>query len=212
MPEFKIDEFARGCKEAMRASGDPHAAARRHLQRTLDEHDTDQMVAELEAAIPAGASIGEMIVHCSPELTMLYARIPPRFQTGIHNHTVFACIGQLVGRERNSFYRRDGKGGLAFVGEKTAEPGEIVNMPADAIHCIENPDERTSSALHIYGGDFKAVQGQRSLWTSVGHEERPFSFEELLRESAAAMKRDENDAGLRALVEAIPAARAFVER
>jgi predicted metal-dependent enzyme (double-stranded beta helix superfamily) len=211
MPEFDIEDFARGCKQAMQASDDRHAAARRHLQQALEQHDSGEIVAVLDAAIPAGADIGEMIVHCSPELTMLYARIPPRFQTGIHDHTVFACIGQLVGRERNTFYRQDESGNLAFVGEKVARPGEIVNMPADAIHCIENPDETASSALHVYGGDFRAVQEHRSLWTSVGHEKRPFSFEELLRESAAAMSRDGNTVGLEALVEAIPAARAFVE-
>jgi predicted metal-dependent enzyme (double-stranded beta helix superfamily) len=123
---------------------------------------------------------------------------------------VFACIGQLVGRERNVFFRRDGETGLAPVGEKLAEPGEVVNMPADAIHCIENPDTETSSALHVYGGDFQEVMPRRHLWSSVGHEELPFTFEALLRESAAAMTRDENRAGLDALVQAIPKARAFV--
>jgi predicted metal-dependent enzyme (double-stranded beta helix superfamily) len=91
-----------------------------------------------------------------------------------------------------------------------ASPGDIVNMPADAIHCIENPDATVSNALHVYGGDFKAVMERRHLWTSVGHEEQPFSFEALLRESARAMQRDANTVGLEALLQAIPAARAFV--
>lgn len=211
MPGFTIESFARDCKRAMATAENAHAAARAHLRGTLDAHDPLEIVAALDAAIPPGADIGEMIVHVSPELTMLYARIPPRFQSGIHDHTVFACIGQLVGRERNVFWRREG-GGLVQVGEKLASVGDIVNMPADVIHNIENPDAGTSSALHVYGGDFQAVMEHRRLWTSVGHEERPFSFEALLRESAAAMARDENAVGLEALVEAIPAARAFVER
>jgi hypothetical protein len=55
----------------------------------------------LEAAVPAGASVGELIVHRSPTLTMLYARIPARFRSGIHDHTVCAVVGQLVGEERS---------------------------------------------------------------------------------------------------------------
>jgi len=213
MPGFTIDGFAQGCKKAMADAENKHAAARLYLQQTLDQNNASEIMEVLDAAIPPGADVGEMIVHLSPELTMLYARIPPRFQSGIHNHTVFACIGQLVGHEKNTFFRRDAGGsGLDPVGEKVARPGDVINMPADAIHCIENPDAEASCALHIYGGDFSEVMDRRSLWTSTGHEEQAFSFETLLRESASAMARDDNTVGLDALVQAIPKARAFVDR
>ncbi len=211
MSEFTIDGFAAMCKSAMAATDDRQSAARRCLQQVLDDYDTQHVLDVLDAAIPPGADIGEMIVHTSPELTMLFGRVPARFQSGIHNHTVFACIGQLTGHEKNVFYERDLDHGLEVVGETTAAAGELIAMPADAIHCIENPDHETSRALHIYGGDFKAVMDQRSLWTSVAYEERPFSFELLMQESARAMRRDGNTAGLAALVEAVPAMRAFVE-
>ena len=42
---------------------------------------------------------------------------------------------------------------------------------AEAIHHIENPDEETASALHIYGGDFGTVMDKRSLWSSDSLEE-----------------------------------------
>jgi predicted metal-dependent enzyme (double-stranded beta helix superfamily) len=212
MPGFTIEGFAQGCKDALAAAENGQGPARAYLQQMLTKNAPEAVVEALDAAVPAGADIGEMIVHTSPELTMLYGRIPPRFQSGIHNHTIFACIGQLIGQEKNIFYERDPDGtGLRVIGEKTASPGDVIQMPADAIHSIENPGNETSSALHVYGGDFGAVMSERSLWTSEGHEQQPFSFELLLRESASAMKRDDNVAGLAALVEAIPAAAPLVE-
>ena len=211
MSAFAIDAFAQSCKEAMDAAEDRHEAARAHLQETMAQNAAADMVATLEAAIPPGADLGEMIVHLSPELTMLYGRIPPRFQSGIHDHTVFACIGQLVGQEKNVFYEPDPEGGLRVTGERTIETGEVLALPVDAIHAIENPGTETASALHLYGGDFSAIMERRSLWTWDGHERTPFSFELLVRESVTAMKRDGNTVGLQAIAEAIPAVRPMIE-
>jgi len=216
MGKFTIEGFAAGCKQAMAAAGagegDRQRAARAFLETAMAENDPAGIVATLDAAIPAGADIGEMIVHASPELTMLYARVPPRFQSGIHNHTLFACIGQLAGSETGVAYERDPEGGgLRVKKQVSISAGEIASLPADAIHHIENPNDTTGSALHIYGGDFGAVMGQRSLWTADGHEEIPFTFQALLAESVKAMKASGNQAGLDALVEAVPAVRPLVE-
>jgi predicted metal-dependent enzyme (double-stranded beta helix superfamily) len=210
MSTFSIEAFAAGCKQAMAQAPnrplDRMAAARDYLQQTLQQNDTARIIEVLDAAIPPGANLGEMMVHTSPELTLLYARVPPRFQSGIHNHTVFACIAQLSGAEANTFYEQPDDGnGLDVVAHKTVRPGEILTMPADAIHHIENPMDTTSSALHLYGGDFSAVMDERSLWSYAGNEESTFSFEGLLRESVAGMKMNNNHKGLEAITRAIPA-------
>lgn len=210
MSSFTIDAFSRACTDAMARADDPQAAARSLLERTLADTPTADLVATLDAAVPAGADIGELVFHVSPALTMLYGRIPPRFRSGIHDHTMWACIAQLVGEEKNVLYARDGAG-LRVVDEFTLRPGDIGLLSSDTIHHIENPGTAAASALHLYGGDFGAAQSARSLWTSVGHQERAFSFPELLRESVVAMKRDSNEEGLAALVAAMPAARAIVE-
>ena len=229
MGSFTIEGFAAGCKQAMATAGASTAgasvgastvasvaarqpAARAYLEKTMAENDPADIIAVLDAAIPEGADIGEMIVHASPELTMLYARVPPRFQSGIHNHTVFACIGQLAGGEIGVAYERDPDGGgLRVKKQVSIKAGEVASLPADAIHHIENPNQTTGSALHIYGGDFGAVMDQRSLWTTDGHAEIPFNFQALLGESIKAMKASGNQAGLDALVEAIPAVKPLVE-
>jgi len=211
LPGFDIEAFAATCKQAMEASDDRHKAASACLKQAMAESSPEEIVSILDAAIPPGADIGEMIVQQSPELTLLYGRIPPRFQSGIHNHTVFACIGQLIGQEKNVFYMRHPRTGLRQTGGITTEPGFVLNLKPDAIHSIENPGTETSSALHLYGGDFRAVMDERSLWTSTGFEEISFSFPALMRESVLAMKRDGNTAGLEAAVVAVPALKELVD-
>jgi predicted metal-dependent enzyme (double-stranded beta helix superfamily) len=215
MSTFNIETFAAGCKQAMHQAGDQNAdrmaAARTFLEKMMQENDPQEIIEVLDAAIPPGADIGEMLVHTSAELTMLYGRIPPRFQSGIHNHTVFACIGQLTGAEANTFYKKSEDGnGLNVIATKTITPGEVLTMPADAIHHIENPTDNSSSALHLYGGDFRAVMDERSLWSYENNEETPFSFEGLLKESVAGMKMNDNQIGLDAIVEAIPATKNMI--
>lgn len=212
MTTFAIETFAAQCKEAMAGADDRAQAASDCLAQLLQENDLDDIAAVLEAAIPDGADVGEMIVHTSPELTMLYARIPARFQSGIHNHTVFACIGQLEGAEVSTIYREAADDDrLAVSGTLTARAGEVISLPADAIHHIENPDDTTARSLHLYGGDFTAVMDERSLWDVETHSETSFNFQELLRQSVKTMQAHENTVGLEAVAEAIPATRALID-
>lgn len=212
MKNFTIEGFAQGCKQAMEQADDRQQAACTFLQQTLQQNDAQHIVNTLEAAIPEGADIGEMIVHSSSELTMLYARVPGRFQSGIHNHTVFACIGQLTGSETSTVYQKSADSNELIAGEQqTSEIGQVVSLPADAIHHIENPHETVSSSLHIYGGDFYAVMDERSLWSFDSYEETPFSFQGLIKESIKGMKLNNNQTGLDEIVKAIPSVKPLVE-
>lgn len=212
MANFSIDAFAKGCKAAMAGAENREQAAKQFLEQTLIDNNPREIVAILDAAIPKDADIGEMIVHNSPELTLLYARVPPRFQSGIHNHTVFACIGQLIGSEVSTLYSRteDGKG-LTTAGTLRSNVGEVVSLSEDAIHHIENPHNETAHSLHIYGGDFNAVMDERSLWDFDNHEEKSFNFQELIKESIKGMKRNQNQTGLDEIAKAIPATRPLVD-
>ena len=212
MAKFSIEAFAQNCKAAMAGAENRELAAKKFLEQTMRENEPQEIVNVINAAIPKDADIGEMIVHTSPELTMLYARVPGRFQSGIHNHTVFACIGQLLGSEVSTLYNRtsDGKG-LAQAGRVTANAGEVISLAEDAIHHIENPGNETAHSLHIYGGDFTAVMDERSLWDFDNHEEKSFNFQELIKESIKGMKRNHNQTGLDEIVKAIPSTRPFVE-
>lgn len=210
MEKFSIEGFAKECERAMADGECAQRAAKAHLQQTIEAHDANEIIEALEAAVPPGSGVGEMIVHRSPSLTMLYARVPPRFRSGIHNHTVWACIGQLSGEERSVLYERGQDGSASPTETLSAKVGEVMALPADAIHHIENPNDETGAALHLYGGDFGALMDDRSLWSADSAQEGPFSFEGLLEQSARAMKKDGNDRGLTELVKAIPAVEPLV--
>ena len=112
MNNFTIDGFASGCLTAMDRADNRALGAKQYLEHTLWNNDPEAIIEILEAAKPLGASIGEMIVHASETLTMLFARVPSRFQSGIHDQTVFACIGQLRGEEVSTIFEptEEGKG------------------------------------------------------------------------------------------------------
>lgn len=209
MSESTIKSVAKSLEADMERAEDAQAAVEARLREIVGRCGPAKIVALLESAVPAGASVGELVVYRSSKLTLLYGRIPPHFRSAIHDHTVFACIAQLTGQETSVVYEPEGDG-LRVAQTTTGRPGDVVSLPADAIHHIENPTDGVSAALHVYGGDFDAVREQRSLWSHEEHVRGEFTFEKLLVQSVDAMKQTGNQAGLNGLVEAIPAAKALV--
>ena len=212
MENFTIQGLAKELEALQDTAPDPPAAIAQRLQTAIAEYGPQTIIDALEAAIPEGATIGEMIVYRSGKLTLLYGRAPAHFRSAIHDHTVFACIAQLTGAETSVVYEpaEDGNG-LRVVETVTGRPGDVTTLPPDAIHHIENPTDDIASALHVYGGDFGAVAEDRSLWTHDDHERGGFSFDKLLQQSVLAMKRTGNEPGLQGLVDAIPAARMLID-
>lgn len=221
MDTFSIEAFAQEALAAAEASRERDGAdstplrrmeaVRQYMAQVLRDHDAGQILDVLNAAIPAGASLGEMIVHQGDRLTVLFARVPAHFRSAVHNHTVCAAIGQLTGSETSTVYDLDDSGELKVAERVTTHAGEVVTLPQDAIHHIENPEETPSCALHVYAGDFSAIQDRRSLWTGPALQESPFSLPALLRESVAAMKREGNGAGLAAVKAAVPAVAPLID-
>ena len=209
---FSIERFATKLKAALKDAPDRLAVVRDGLACAMEQHGPRAIIEALQAAVPPDADIGELIVHQSEELTLMFARVPAHFQSAIHDHTVFACIGQLSGQERSVVYEKARNGsGLRVKETVSASAGEVMTLPEDAIHHIENPLGETSCSLHIYGGDFRAVMGERSLWTHEAHERTPFSFPELMKQSVVAMKKNGNKEGLAHVVKAMPVAQALID-
>lgn len=211
MTDFDISKLAQELEQAVQTAENPQAEVERRMRSAIAAHGAPAIIEALEAATPEGASIGELIVHRSPSITMLYGRMPPRFRSAIHDHTVFASIAQLSGAETSVVYEEDADGGLNVARTMVGRPGDITSLPADAIHHIENPTDDYASALHVYGGDFAAVAEHRSLWSHDDHQRGSFSFEKLMQQSVVAMKKTGNTRGLEAMVEAIPAVKPMVD-
>jgi predicted metal-dependent enzyme (double-stranded beta helix superfamily) len=211
MSKFNIQGLAAELEQAVADSSDKQAAVSRVLRKVMQEQGPQTIIEALEASVPNAASIGELIAYKSPQLTVLYGKVPPRFRSAIHDHTVFACIAQLTGEETSVIYEPTEDGKLRVAQSTTGRPGDVVELPVDAIHHIENPCDEISTALHVYGGDFGAVMEDRSLWTHDDHAKSGFSFEKLLKLSVVAMKDTGNDKGVAAVAEALPAAKPMID-
>mmetsp|Transcript_34647 Transcript_34647/g.103487 ORF Transcript_34647/g.103487 Transcript_34647/m.103487 type:complete len:225 (-) Transcript_34647:435-1109(-) len=217
---FDVGNFGTACEAAMTLAGDPpgarQAAATSCLGEAVSTYGAEEMLRALEASVPPDSSPGDSVVYQSQTLTVLYVMLMPRIRTAAHDHTIFACISQLQGEERNVFYERDESRGLRETGELVCRMGdEVFELPASVIHHVENPSETVvGKAIHLYGGDFRGVMPDRAVWTRSRDgtfEEKTFSLKIILKESLVAMKRDGNKAGLDSFVRWKPQLKSMVD-
>ncbi len=78
-------------------------------------------------------------------------RVPP------HNHTTWAVIAGVDGKEENFFYERTddgktpGRGTLKQIREEVVRPGTAVMLMPEDIHHIQTPPDQPNMHLHMYG-------------------------------------------------------------
>ena len=95
------------------------------------------------------------------------------FELGEIKHVVreFCC-------ELNTRVQHEAAGAHAMCVKDTAPLGP------DIIHSVNNPIPRLTGAIHVYGGDFFAME--RSEWDPETLEERPYDVEKALAHFEAA--------------------------
>jgi predicted metal-dependent enzyme (double-stranded beta helix superfamily) len=88
--------------------------------------------------------------------------------------SALGVIGMYGGGEDNMFWRRvpnparyqiEAAGGAAF------GTGDVTILGRDVIHSVVNPLAKISGAIHVYDGDFLAIQ--RSMWDAGTLAEQP---------------------------------------
>ena len=176
---FDRDQFIADCRAAIAA--DPsHKAVREVVARAVSDP------AAVLKGLGAPTKGGVQKIHHSPELTILNVIWAPYMTILPHNHRMWAVIGVYTGREDNIFWRRLPKdamrdaasrveaAGAKSLSEKDAEP-----LGRDIIHSVTNPIPRLTGAIHVYGGDFFAVE--RSEWDPETLVEGPFDVKRTLK-------------------------------
>jgi predicted metal-dependent enzyme (double-stranded beta helix superfamily) len=171
---FNVDNFVKACQ------GQSPGAVKELLAEALRDPEG---IKEALAAIGGGKNVsesamGDMAIYRSPELTILKAAVPARFKSPPHNHLMWAVIGVYDGQENNYFYRRSGES-LEAAGGRELQPPDVLVLGTDAIHAIENPLDRTSFAIHVYGGDLPAAP--RRMWNPFTLQEEPFEYQSMMR-------------------------------
>ena len=118
------------------------------------------------------------MLYRSPELTILNIVWSPLMQLLPHDHNMWALIGIYSGREDNIFWKRDGAG-LNAIGASAISAGDVAPLPSDVIHSVNNPIEKLTGAIHVYGGDFFGVH--RSEWDPETLAERSWNITDAVR-------------------------------
>ena len=127
---------------------------------------------DLLSALESPDVPGMRTVHRASDLTILHVVWGPKMEVPPHDHRMWAVIGVYAGCEVNQFWRRAKGPGLRSIGEATLSAGDAVVLDADVIHSVSNPLAHSTGSIHVYGGDFFAVE--RSEWASECADEEPF--------------------------------------
>ena len=115
------------------------------------------------------------IFYRSPNLTMMRICFCPGLRTPPHNHSTWAAILMLTGRERNTLYQRCRRHGLDKTGEILLKPGSVFRMNVDTIHVAECATNEPAVALHVYGGDLDHLP--RQVWHPQTYKEFPMEMD-----------------------------------
>jgi predicted metal-dependent enzyme (double-stranded beta helix superfamily)/catechol 2,3-dioxygenase-like lactoylglutathione lyase family enzyme len=95
-----------------------------------------------------------------------------------HDHGTWSVLGCFAGSEESWWHEVDGVTGLRTVGSGVLRAGETHKLPADTIHAVMNRWTAANGIIHIYAGNFLAVD--RHIWDPVTHERRPAGLSEPL--------------------------------
>jgi predicted metal-dependent enzyme (double-stranded beta helix superfamily) len=172
---FDLDQFIADCRAAV-AEDSSHKAVRDIVARAV----ADPAAVLKGVGEPRFAGV-ERIYH-APDLTILNVIWGPMMTIMPHEHRMWAVIGVYTGAEDNMFWRRVGAAGDSKVeaaGARSLRVGDAEPLGPDIVHSVTNPIPRLTGAIHVYGGDFFAVE--RSEWDAETLVERPFDVDKNMR-------------------------------
>jgi len=172
---FDLDQFVADC----------HAAVAEDASHKLVRDIVERAVAEPQSVVKAVGEprLGSVdALYRGNDLTILNVVWPPLFTVMPHEHRMWAVIGVYTGAEDNMFWRRIGEPGRSKVeaaGARSLRVGDAEPLGRDIVHSVTNPVGKFSGAIHVYGGDFFAVQ--RSEWAPETLAERPYDIDKNMR-------------------------------
>ncbi len=169
---FDTDRFVDDCRDAL-DQGDAHKAVRELLSSAVSEPG------DVLKALGEPSEAGFLKLHHADDLTILNVVWAPLMTLMPHNHNMWAVIGVYTGREDNIFWRRVDGNRVEAAGATAMSAREVHPLGKDVIHSVTNPIPRLTGAIHVYGGDFFAVE--RSEWDPETLTERAYDVDKNMR-------------------------------
>jgi predicted metal-dependent enzyme (double-stranded beta helix superfamily) len=172
---FDTDRFIADCHAALAG-----AESSRNVREVVARAVADPAAVVATLGEPTGGGI--VPIHRSADLTIINVLWPSNMVIMPHNHNTWAVIGVYGGREDNILWRRlpaDSGRGIEAAGAKSLSTRDSLAFGPDLIHSVVNPSAGVTGAIHVYGGDFFAVE--RSEWDPDSLEERPYDMKKAQR-------------------------------
>ncbi len=187
---FDRERFVADCVSAHRADGMP--AVWELLTEAVSDHRS------VLAALGGPTEAGQDIMLRSPTLTIFAAHWTPQMNLLPHDHRMAALIGIYTGREDNILWHRH-EGSIVASKVNCLFEGDVAALGPEAIHSVTNPLPRFTGGIHIYDGDFFAIE--RRQWDPETLDEQPSSGEAIramfAQENARYRARCEGTAKIR---------------
>jgi len=174
-----LERFIADCRAAHEADRS-HKAVREVVARAVSEPGAVlKMLGE-----PKRGEVQKL--YHSPGLTVLNVIWAPYMTIYPHNHRMWAVIGVYTGREDNIFWRRKDTR-VEAAGAQALCARDAVPLGQDIIHSVTNPIPRLTGAIHVYGGDFFAME--RSEWDPETLVEGRYDAQKTMRQFELANAR-----------------------
>jgi predicted metal-dependent enzyme (double-stranded beta helix superfamily) len=157
MAMFELERFIADCESAVLAGG--QGAVREVLAQAIAD------AAGILAVLGEPRRAEVKVLYRSPRLTILNVLWPPHHTQAPHDHRLWAEIGVYCGREDNIFWRRrppNEDWQIEAVGGGSIIAGRCHSLEPEAIHSVNNPLDRLTAGLHLYGGDLSMQP--RTMW------------------------------------------------
>ena len=164
---FTLEHFLEQCVDALDEDR-PQLVVREVLKRFVSSAN------EVERVLGTPRRADIVTLYRGPRLTVLNVTWAPHMRIYPHDHRLWAIIGIYGGREDNTFYKRE-RQGVVRAGGKRLDENESLVLGDQIIHAVENPLNKITGAIHIYGGDFFTVK--RSEFDPDTMEERNYDVE-----------------------------------
>ncbi len=164
----------------------PHKAAVAVMKELKD--DLDGVLEAVEYLTGSGGNALQAFYR-APNLSLLKVRFPDGRRTPPHNHGTWAAILVLAGSEKNTVYKRNDDGSLTYERSVDLGTGDVIIMPAEAVHVAECTSEQAAIGLHVYGGNVLGLE--REMWdpdTLQGQSLDWSKYEGLAQRASAASK------------------------